>query len=655
MGNVSPDALARLAAMQRPAESVAGGSGWTYDARAMLEANDADLTALGITTGKLKARPDGGQLWELTGCPYSHDHDDAAFRMQYPDGGLHLGCHHARCQGKTITSAPDLFPRTVAVKGTPPANTARTFGGTANGTRSQNVGNAGDAGPGEPEAPAPLWPAGILPEAIDNYVTAQARAIGVPVDMVAVPLLVFAGGAIGNAVELQLKSGWTVLPSLWAGLIADPGKKKSPTLKAAQWPSNTLQKRLYDQWQADMAQYEADLQAWDAKPKGDRGEKPQPPLLDHLYTTDATVEALVGMLSCGPGLSIVMDELSGFIASFDKYRGGKGGDRQQYLSLWGHAPIKADRKGGGTVYATHPVGCVYGGIQPDLAHQLHSRNGQRDGMVERFNLFWPDVRRSGWTDDAVDPALLDPVVVTFEALRSILKRTMEDVAHGRERVTVQMHPDARAVFVDWYNANDDATERVTGLRQGFYSKLDSQLARIALILHCLWNPDDPRVMLQAETMRAAIAVAEFFRTHLDRVLPLLSNPRNAGMPSVDMRILRHLRNTENQNADGWVARSVLYNRLRNVEASAFSDALERLATAGAIESRTNATATKPAEAWRIREQTSFIHSDYSEDPSGTAPIEPEKIRIIGTYEPGITESEDDAGHQPTGTDGRVKV
>lgn len=441
--------------------------------------------------------------------------------------------------------------------------------------------------------PAPSWPAGITPPAVDAYCAAQALAIAVPPEMVFVPLLVFAGATIGNAAELLLKPGWAVLPALWAALIADPGRKKTPSLRAAQWPLNVLQKRKYDRWQADMAQFEADMQAWEAAPKGERGERPQPPALDHLYTTDVTVEALVPMLSRLPGVAIVIDELSGFIASFDRYRGGKGGDRQQYLSLWAGAPVKVDRKSGGPIYATHPVAGVYGGIQPDFAGDLHNRNGQRDGMVERFLLFRPDVRRSGWTDDAVDPALLDPVVELFEALRSI---TPPDDA---ERITVQMHPDARRRFIAWYDENDAATEDATGLRAGFYSKLDGQLARVALVLHCLWNPDEPGVLLSDSTMQAAIAVVEFFRAHLELVLPLIVESSNAAPVGLSTRILSYLRRQDLRDAEGWVSRSDLYRRLGNVAAQDLKDALAELRDRGAVESTMKPTDTKPAELWRI--------------------------------------------------------
>lgn len=200
-----------------------------------------------------------------------------------------------------------------------------------------------------PLPPAPAFPIGIFPSDITVYLTAQARSIGVPVEMVAVPLVVFAGSTIGNAIELQLKRGWAVR-STWAGLFGGPGTKKTPALKAAQWPLNKLQAKLHDAYRKAMADHLNDLDAWEAKPKGERGEKPTPPKLDHLYSTDITLEALATYLEFCPGQTIIRDELSGFIGAMDKYR-GKGDDRQQYLSLWAGTPIKTDRKGGGTVFA----------------------------------------------------------------------------------------------------------------------------------------------------------------------------------------------------------------------------------------------------------------------------------------------------------------
>lgn len=132
---------------------------------------------------------------------------------------------------------------------------------------------------------------------------------------------------------------------------------------------------------------------------------------------------------------------------------------------------------------------------------------------------------------------------------------------------------------------------MSGLRAGFYSKLPSQVARIALILHCLKRADDPRVMLGADTMADAIAVGEYFREHLDRVLPLIGDTSTGEPVGLAARILRYLRTPDLQDEEGWVRRGDLYNRLRNISASTLSDELRDLESRGAVESRTVPTGT----------------------------------------------------------------
>lgn len=41
----------------------------------------------------------GGTLYSLTECPFSSAHRDGAFAIQFPNGAIHAGCHHASCGG----------------------------------------------------------------------------------------------------------------------------------------------------------------------------------------------------------------------------------------------------------------------------------------------------------------------------------------------------------------------------------------------------------------------------------------------------------------------------------------------------------------------------------------------------------------------------
>ncbi|OPY43018.1 MAG: hypothetical protein A4E41_00003 [Methanoregulaceae archaeon PtaU1.Bin066] len=41
----------------------------------------------------------GGTLYSLAECPFSSAHRDGAFAIQFPNGAIHAGCHHASCGG----------------------------------------------------------------------------------------------------------------------------------------------------------------------------------------------------------------------------------------------------------------------------------------------------------------------------------------------------------------------------------------------------------------------------------------------------------------------------------------------------------------------------------------------------------------------------
>jgi hypothetical protein len=208
-----------------------------------------------------------------------------------------------------------------------------------------------------------------------------------------------------------------------------------------------LQKENVELYRRQMADYESDLEQWQAKSRDERGAKPIKPELEHLYSSDLTLEALVGMLAKSQGVAILRDEILGWVTSLDQYRGGKGSDRQQYLSLWSGAPIKVDRKGGEPIYASHPVACVYGGIQPDALASLHDPHGKRDGWVERLLLYYPDVQPVSWTDDDLDPELATPLADAFRRMRKV------GSADPAQHFGVHLSADARPAWADWYNDN----------------------------------------------------------------------------------------------------------------------------------------------------------------------------------------------------------
>jgi hypothetical protein len=457
----------------------------------------------------------------------------------------------------------------------------------------------------------PPPPIHSLPPTFAQYVTEGAASLGVPPEMIALPLMQFLGALVGNRVQIQMKRNFVQYGALWVALIADPGSLKSPALNLARWPLDILQREATDLYNELLAQWDEDVQRWNRADAEGRGPKPVRPKHRDFFTTNATIEAIVGALQATPGLTLFKDELVSFITSMDQYRGGKGSDRQEYLSGWSFAPLKVNRRTGEPVFLPHPVLGMSGGIVTDRVADLHDRHGNRDGLFERFILIRCHVVPQPWTDDDLDPALLDPVLETFRKLDRIPFREM---AGGV--VTVKLDRDARDVWRDWYNENAQLRTDATGMARGYYAKLELMVSRIALILSMLWNPDNPGVLITAERMADACEWGEFIRQHFHSVMPLVNETGGTRVGGLQSRIRRLLRNDELHEHDGYVSRRTILQRLGNVKADDLTSALEAMEREDLVERLIEETATKPRESWRIKQPPSVV--DFP-SPSRLAP------------------------------------
>lgn len=480
------------------------------------------------------------------------------------------------------------------------------------GSESSNSSNSN-----QPNATAtPAFPVEVLPPAVRAYVEAAAESIPVPVEMVAVPLLGAAGALLGNRFSLSLKLSYREYPSLYLAIIAPPGTAKSPALKLAVWALDVLQRRSMERYREELAGFEADVERWKGRKPEDRGEKPTRPVLRHYFSSNLTLEALVGMLERSPGVAIIRDEILSWIRSMDQYRGGKGSDRQEFLSLWASQTIKADRKGAEPIYRPYPVAAVIGGVQPDFVADLHDEARRRDGFVERLLPIVLDEGAGRWTEATIDPTRFTGVLDVFERLDRLPPADVSGDPTKPVGIAVELAPEARALWADWYNENAALIDHAPALAGGFYRKLPAHVARLALILHALWSPDDPRPMLSLERMADAIELGEFFRAHIGRLLPLLGAAGDSRPAGLSARIHRILRNAASDDVEGWVSRSAILDGLRNVRTDDLSTALSASLSAGTVETRTVPTPTKPVEQWRMRRGEDSDYSDFLDQDTG---------------------------------------
>ncbi len=454
-----------------------------------------------------------------------------------------------------------------------------------------------EPGPTSPKLPEPApFPVDALPKPARSLVADGAAALGVSSDMVGVPLLGIAGGIIGNTYRIELKPGYEERANLWPAVVNPPGSGKTPALNIARAPMEALQREAAKAHKEALERYKAQLADWERGEKRNRGQKPTPPRLREYYVSDATLEAIHAVHAHEPGLSLIRDELLGWVKSHDMYRGGKGGDRSNWLSLWSGGAIKVNRRHAqedGPAYIPDPVICVVGGIQPDMLPELAEEAGRQDGFLDRILWSYPDAQPLKWTEATLDPKITNAVRKVFRKLRRD-----EPATHPVTLTSV-----AKETYVAWHNENAEAVGRTYGLVQGVYAKLPTQLARLCLVLHCLAYPDNPpATLVSAETMGDAIELVEYFRAHAHRVLPAFGSAAEQRAVGLRARILRAL----NREPGAWVNRSDVFTRLgHHAPAAKVNAELRSLEEAGAVESRPGPSGNKggrPPTQWRTKTQ-----------------------------------------------------
>jgi hypothetical protein len=430
------------------------------------------------------------------------------------------------------------------------------------------------------------FPLMALPKAARDFCEAVSTAMQTPEEFGALGTLGAMASAVGASTQLEIKPGWIERAVLWVAICARPGAAKSPSLNACFKPIQGIQQELNIRYSQAMMAYKEKLAL--AK-KDPLLEIPAKPVAEFLLIGDITCEALVRTLSESPrGAGILSDEITSWIGSHDKYT-GKGNDRQMYLSLWSSLPLSVHRKIDGVCHVALPVLSVIGGLTPSSLPRLHG--GAEDGFLSRFLIACPEDRQGIYTKQGIN---LEWALAYDGFIRKLweLKPEHKD-EHGITPKTVKMSKGAESLFEAFYNEMQAslAGDAIPSVLRGTVSKAPSQVARVALVLHCArivsGEEIDPN-LLSAGTMAAAIMIAKYFLNHARVIAPELEHGATRAS-KLRQKVLNWLkRNCTAQKPEAdWNAlrhdcRRAFTNAYGIVDDKAFEQCLESLQASGHI-------------------------------------------------------------------------
>ena len=383
---------------------------------------------------------------------------------------------------------------------------------------------------GEPTEPSLAWrpfPIEVLPEPLASYIPSVARSVQVDPAMVALPALCAAAAAIGASRSIALRSDWKEPCILWGALVAPSGEGKTPAaskvMKAARKQDSEAQEqnsKLLSEHEEHRREYETDRKTWEklrakGNPEPPPVEPTRPPM-PRFTVSDVTVEKLAEILSDSPrGVLMVRDELTGLLGGFERYSGGRGGaERSAYLSIFNAEQSQIDRKSGNRTSITieNPHLSIYGGIQPELLHNVLSNEDLAAGLPARFLFAMPPTTPKSWGTPKIPDKQTESVAAMFRRLYSIGVPVEWDTAITKagelEQLSLPLTPEADRLFGEFYNRHNAERYDLAGAARAAWPKLVAYCGRLALILQLIRDPDSTEV--DDESIRRAIVLTEWF-------------------------------------------------------------------------------------------------------------------------------------------------
>lgn len=419
------------------------------------------------------------------------------------------------------------------------------------------------------------FPVHLLPAVARELVQHTAQSKCVDPAMAALPALVQMGSAVGLSRRVAVKSDWWEYPIVWGGIIADSGQLKTPTLTAVVAP---------------MMEHQLQLKAmFDVHRENEHNERSEAqhesrcyvaPTLEHVFTTDATMEAVANMLRTSPrGICVASDELAKWLGVGEYKKNGAMNDQARSLELFSGGVWKVDRKTDKEPLIIPRAGAwAIGGIQPRILWTAFGDSSEVNGKLARHLLVLPPGRTQGWSDHVIP----EEVTQRWSRLNHNLYRFSFD--ENREPRVVTMAPGATQLMKDYTNAMEASIGQETDEKvMAMLRKMVGYAARFALILHCArqaesegnsaWEWSSGWDVLRRDDIERGIELSWWFANEARRIYALKTQMRTANS---DLELLSFIR-----SKGAVTARDLMqYDRRSYSRAQVAQEELELLAADG---------------------------------------------------------------------------
>ncbi len=398
---------------------------------------------------------------------------------------------------------------------------------------------------GEAEAVA-AFPVEVLPWWMQAIVVAVAEDLQAEPDLPGVLGLVALSVALAGRRQVHVRGPWRESMNIYCAVALPPSSGKSPAFKIMLAPIRAYEKAEMET-SAGQVEHVAQTRRMiekamkRAEDKGDANEaRIQLDLLlatpeaqpFRLILDDATPEAVVQKLAeHDQRLAILSTEGGPFEMMGGRY--SENANLDPYLKPWSNDPMSVDRVGRGTTMLDFPVLTIGLTVQPSVIASLADNPSMMGkGLTARFMYSVP-ATNTGQRDMHFEGDVP-------EAMRNEYARRITDLIERSRRSganDLELNADAAAEFHGWRQGLEFQRGPGAPLHaiSEWSTKLESTVVRVAGLLAIADGHDD----IDVDTMRRAIALGNYWLSHIRAVLDLWGQDDTAAKAREVMAWIKH--------------------------------------------------------------------------------------------------------------------
>ena len=318
----------------------------------------------------------------------------------------------------------------------------------------------------------------VLPPPLAKVIYELAEEMPTAPEALMTALLPVWASGIGTSSRIVVKANSKYIQPaiLRTAIVAKSGARKSPTLRVATEAIEDLERESRELFDVNMIQYQEELKAWEAAPKGEKPEKPQEPKLRRYLVKDINHDGLIKIHSENPnGLLNVVDELAGYFYRMNKFNQGKGDDEQRDLELFNGGSLIKDRMSE-SYYLSRSCVSVTGTIQWEVLQKIMQQKGENDpaGVLARWLVC---------AKEMPDP-YLDLFSETNGDDLTNINRALYEFLRELPKQDYVLSDEAKQILQDWQHQLTDRLKQETLEPMAIaIPKFESYVFRLALVLH----------------------------------------------------------------------------------------------------------------------------------------------------------------------------